>query len=52
MLYVRATETFKDFGGGLEHLWVVCLVRKVGTFVFFFSVVLLIDEQDIFQLAF
>lgn len=38
--------------GGLEHLWVVCLVGKVRTFVFVFSVVLPIGEQDVFQLMF
>lgn len=36
-----ATETLRSFWKGLQHLWIVCLVRKERTiFLFVFSVVL------------
>lgn len=39
-------DTFKSFWKDLQHLWIVCLVRKERTiFLFVFAVVLLIVEQ-------
>lgn len=45
---VSATGKFKRFWKDLQHLCVVCLVRKERTFFLDFSAVLLIDEQIFF----
>lgn len=48
-----ATETLRSFWKGLQHLWIVCLVRKERTIFCLFSLsCCLIHEQSSFQMLF